>query len=146
MRAGGKIAVAVLVERWVCGMNSITSTSNLMLERSMDFLWTKQTAILDNIANAETPNYKTKYVVFEESFEQKLREAQAAANPAKAVRRVMEEAEWEVREANESVRMDENSVNTTEEMVELVRNAFQLQHVYRALSGNISIMRAAING
>lgn len=112
----------------------------------MDFLWTKQTAILDNIANAETPNYKTKYVVFEESFEQKLREAQAAANPAKAVRRVMEEAEWEVWEANESVRMDENSVNTTEEMVELVRNAFQLQHVYRALSGNISIMRAAING
>ena len=146
MRAGGKIAVAVLVERWVCGMNSITSTSNLMLERSMDFLWTKQTAILDNIANAETPNYKTKYVVFEESFEQKLREAQAAANPAEAVRRVMEEAEWEVWEANESVRMDENSVNTTEEMVELVRNAFQLQHVYRALSGNISIMRAAING
>ena len=127
-------------------MNSITSTSNLMLERSMDFLWTKQTAILDNIANAETPNYKTKYVVFEESFEQKLREAQAAANPAKAVRRVMEEAEWEVWEANESVRMDENSVNTTEEMVELVRNAFQLQHVYRALSGNIFIMRAAING
>ena len=138
--------MAVLVERWVCGMNSITSTSNLMLERSMDFLWTKQTAILDNIANAETPNYKTKYVVFEESFEQKLREAQAAANPAKAVRRVMEEAEWEVWEANESVRMDEKSVNTTEEMVELVRNAFQLQHVYRALSGNISIMRAAING
>ena len=122
-------------------MNSITSTSNLMLERSMDFLWTKQTAILDNIANAETPNYKTKYVVFEETFEQKLREAQAAA-----VRRVMEEAEWEVREANESVRMDENSVNTTEQMVELMRNAFQLQHVYRAVSGNISIMRAAING
>ena len=127
-------------------MNSITSTSNLMLERSMDFLWTKQTAILDNIANAETPNYKTKYVVFEETFEQKLREAQAASDPAKAVRRVMEEAEWEVREANESVRMDENSVNTTEQMVELMRNAFQLQPVYRAVSGNISIMRAAING
>ncbi len=127
-------------------MNTITGTSNLMLERSMDFLWTKQTAILDNIANAETPNYKTKYVTFEESFEQKLREAQASANPAKAVRQVMEEAEWEVREADESVRMDENSVNTTEQMVELVRNAFQLQHVYRAVSGNISIMRAAING
>jgi len=127
-------------------MDSITGTSNLMLERSMDFLWTKQTAILDNIANAETPNYKTKYVTFEESFEQKLREAQASADPAKAVRRVMEEAEWEVREANESVRMDENSVNTTEQMVELVRTALQLQHVYRAVSGNISIMRAAING
>ena len=127
-------------------MNSLSSTSNLMLERSMDFLWTKQTAILDNIANAETPNYKTKYVTFEESFEQKLRAAQASANPTKEIRKVIEEAEWEVRETQESVRMDENGVNTTEQMVELVRNAFQLQHVYRALSGNISIMRAAING
>ena len=127
-------------------MNTICGTSNLMLERSMDFLWTKQTAILDNIANAETPNYKTKYVTFEESFEQKLRAAMAEPKPAQAVRKVMEDAQWEVHEVDESVRMDDNGVNTSEQMVELVRNAYQLQHVYRAISGNISIMRAAING
>ena len=43
-------------------MDMLTSNSLLMMERSMDFLWTKQTAILDNLSNVETPNYKTKYV------------------------------------------------------------------------------------
>ena len=43
-----------------------------MMEKSMNYLWAKQAAILDNIANAETPNYKTKVVKFEDSLKQKL--------------------------------------------------------------------------
>ena len=46
-------------------MNFFSSNSLLMLEKSMGFLWTKQAAVLDNIANAETPNYKAKVVTFE---------------------------------------------------------------------------------
>lgn len=38
----------------------------LLLQRSMEYLWDKQTCILDNIANVETPGYKTKYATFEE--------------------------------------------------------------------------------
>ena len=49
-------------------MDMLTSNSALLLEKSVGFLWTKQAAILDNIANAETPNYKTKIVTFEESI------------------------------------------------------------------------------
>ena len=41
-----------------------TSNSMIMLERAANFNWVKQQAILDNIANAETPNYKVKYVTF----------------------------------------------------------------------------------
>ena len=47
-------------------MSFLTSNSQLLLEKSMGFLWTKQAAILDNIANAETPNYKAKVVTFED--------------------------------------------------------------------------------
>ena len=46
-------------------MSFLTSNSQLLLEKSMGFLWTKQAAILDNIANAETPNYKAKVVTVE---------------------------------------------------------------------------------
>ena len=53
-------------------MDFITSNSQRMMESSMRFLWSKQTAILDNISNAETPGYKTKYVTFEESFKRSL--------------------------------------------------------------------------
>ena len=59
-------------------MSFLTSNSQLLLEKSMGFLWTKQAAILDNIANAETPNYKAKVVTFEESLRSKL-QAQLSA-------------------------------------------------------------------
>jgi len=75
-------------------MNVLTGSSFGMLERSVDFLWTKQTAILDNIANVETPNYKVKTVTFEEAFEQKLLAAQRSENPRQAVRDVIENALW----------------------------------------------------
>ena len=64
------------------GMDMLTSNSALLLEKSVGFLWTKQAAILDNIANAETPNYKTKVVTFEESIRSRLE--QAAASPGEA--------------------------------------------------------------
>lgn len=127
-------------------MNGLTGSSFGMLERSMEFLWAKQTAILDNIANAETPNYKTKTVTFEESFEQKLRAAQRSARPAQAVRDVIENATWDVWEDGESVHLNDNGVNVTEQSVELIRNAYQLSHVYQSITGNLSIMRAAISG
>lgn len=53
------------------------SNSFLMLERSMNFQWTKQRATLDNIINAETPGYKAKYVTFEDAFRTQLLAAAA---------------------------------------------------------------------
>ncbi len=127
-------------------MNGLAGTTFGMLERSMEFLWAKQTAILDNIANAETPNYKTKTVTFEETFEKKLLAAQRSANPRQAVRDVLENLTWDVWEDGESVELNDNGVNVTEQSVELIRNAYQLSQVYRSITGNLSIMRAAVNG
>ena len=56
-------------------VNLLYSNSQLMLERAMNFQWTKQTAINDNIVNAETPNYKAKYVTFEEALDASIRAA-----------------------------------------------------------------------
>lgn len=53
-------------------MDFLTSNSQLLLEKSMGILWTKQAAILDNIVNAETPNYKAKVVTFEDTIRTKL--------------------------------------------------------------------------
>jgi flagellar basal-body rod protein FlgB len=128
-------------------MLGLTGTGMGMLEKSMDFLWAKQAAILDNIANAETPNYKVKLVTFEEEFEQKLRAARSARGAtSKSVREVIENAQWKVEEPQEQTRMDNNGVNVTEQSVELIRNAYQLQHVYQSISSHLSLMRTAING
>lgn len=128
-------------------MDMLTSNSALLLEKSVGFLWTKQAAILDNIANAETPNYKAKVVTFEESIRSRLE--RAAASPGEAeesVRDILEDPEVTVFEAQEQTRMDDNGVNTTEQMVELIRNAYQQQYVYQAINKHYAILRMAVKG
>lgn len=127
-------------------MDYISNNSFLLLEKSMNFLWTKQSAILDNIANVETPDYKTKVVTFEETLKQRLEEARESANPRTAMREVLSNAEFAVTEYQDSTRADGNGVNLTEQSTELVRNSYQLQYVMQAISSDISELRSAITG
>lgn len=128
-------------------MEWLGSNSMYMMERSMNFLWTKQTAILDNIANAETPGYKAKYVTFEETLRERLRASAKGGESVSAFRDALERTQPQVHESkDESTRMDENSVNLTSEAVELSRNAYQLQFVMNSISSDFSTLRAAIRG
>ena len=131
-------------------MNFMTSNSQLLLEKSMGFLWTKQAAILDNIVNAETPNYKAKVVTFEDSIREKLEQAAAPAQGdgmvKQSVREVLESAEPYVFEAQEQTRMDDNGVNVTDQMIEMIRNAYQQQYVYQAINKHYSLLRMAVRG
>ena len=127
-------------------MDFLSSNSLTMMEKSMGFLWTKQAAILDNIANAETPNYKAKVVTFEESFRDKLDAVMSSQTPRKSAAKVLEEQELYVTEPEESTRMDGNGVNVTEQSAEMVRNSYQLQYVMSAISSDLSTLRTAIRG
>ena len=89
-------------------MDYLSSNSFLLMEKSLGFLWTKQAAILDNIANAETPNYKAKVVTFEETIQSKLEAARAGIKPRQTVRKVLDESEFAVTEHLDATRMDEN--------------------------------------
>ena len=126
-------------------MEPLTNNALLMMQRSMDFLWTKQTAILDNIANVETPNYKAKYVTFEETLRGKL---DAVGNgKAQDFRDVLEDSSATVHVAeNETARMDGNGVDMTEQAIELARKALQQQHVFNAISNDLTLLRTAIRG
>ena len=128
-------------------MGLLESNSALMLQRSMNFLWTKQSCVLDNIANAETPNYKPKYATFEESLDNAIRQAAGEKQGKNAAfREAIEDSQLEVHQAQESTRMDDNGVNITEQAVELARNGYQLQYVMDSISSDFSILRTAIRG
>lgn len=128
-------------------MDLLASNSELLLEKSLGFLWTKQAAVLDNIANAETPNYKAKVVTFEESIRSRLEQAASSRRtPLKQVRREIEDAEVDVFEAQEVTRSDDNGVSVTDQMVELARNAYQTQYVMQCISNNLSLLRTAVRG
>ena len=127
-------------------MDFLSSNTALMLQRSMDFLWTKQSCLLDNISNAETPGYQTKYATFEESLQQAIQSASGQSGSAEKIRSAIEDTPVQVHQAQESTRLDGNGVNITEQMVELARNGYQMQYVMDAISSDFSLLRTAIKG
>lgn len=128
-------------------MDFLSTNSQILMEKSLDFLWAKQAAILDNIANAETPKYKAKVVTFEESIRSQLEEAASKPEGAgKAVRDILEDSEFTVFEAQEQTRMDDNGINTTDQMVEMIRNAYQQQYVYQAVNKHYAMLSKAVRG
>lgn len=140
----GNAPIFCVKSRWI--MDFLTNNSFLMMEKAMGYLWTKQAAILDNIANAETPNYKPKVVTFEERLRDRLDKARASATPRTSVREVLEESEFAVTEQLDTTRMDDNGVNVTEQSIEMIRNAYQLQYVMNAINTDLSTLRTAVRG
>ena len=124
------------------------TNSLLMLERAMDYQWTKFGAISDNIVNAETPNYKAKYVTFEEALDSSIRSAQKSpSRKISSVRSAIDRAQPIVHVAeNESMRMDENGVNVAEQETEATRTVYQMQYTMDAINSNLSLMRTLIRG
>ena len=122
------------------------SDPQLLLEKSMGFLWTKQAAILDNIANAETPNYKAKVVTFEESLKSKLVQASRQSAPVKSMRQVLEGTPFSVTEQLVQTRMDDNGVNVTAQAAEAIRNAYQMRYVMSSINSELAILNSAIRG
>ena len=127
-------------------MGGITSNSMRMLEKSMDFLWAKQAAHLDNISNAETPNYRVKTVTFEKTFESRLKAVERRGHSRAQMRRAIEQASWEVEDDEEVTRMDQNGVNVLEQSLEAVRTAYQMQYTLQAINNNFTTLGTAIRG
>ncbi|MCP1102501.1 flagellar basal-body rod protein FlgB [Aequitasia blattaphilus] len=111
-------------------INNIFGKSIGMMGKSLDYLWTKQKVTSNNIANAETPGYKSKYVTFEENFKSKLLEANT---------RIKENS-------SESARLDGNNVNTEVQMIELTRTALQYQYGIESVNKDFTRLGTAIKG
>jgi len=127
-------------------LNPVTSNSLRMMEKSMDYLWAKQAAHLDNLANAETPGYRVKTVSFEQKFANRLKAAESRGHSRARARQVIESSTWEVEEDDEVTRMDENGVNALEQSLEAVRTAYQMQYVMQTISNDLTTLGKAING
>lgn len=127
-------------------MDFLSSNSLLMMEKSLGYLWTKQAAIADNVANAETPGYKEKVVTFEDSLRSRLLLASRGGAPVQSMRRALEGTDFHVAEQTVQTRMDDNGVNVTAQMAEAIRNAYQMRYVMSSFNTDLAILNSAIRG
>lgn len=125
-------------------MNGIFGNSILMSGKSLDFLWAKQQVTTNNIANVDTPGYKSKYVTFEELYSSKLK---AASGNGDKVRDAIGSSRYQIHNTDtESARLDGNNVNQDSEMVELTRTALQYQYALNSVSKDFARLSTVIKG
>lgn len=127
-------------------MNSIFGNSIRMTEKTLDFLWKRQEAIAENIANDSTPGYKAKVVTFEDSLKESLR-AMRANQGATEFEKAIERFEVKTIENNTgSNRLDGNNISLDAEFVEQARTGLQYQYAIRAVNDELMMLRSVIRG
>ena len=110
--------------------------SNVM-EKSLDSLWLKQNVISNNIANVDTPGYKSQKVEFEDLL------SKAVANSSDTKDVDVPDAEI-ITNNNTSVREDGNNVDIDTENLELYRTQIQYEYMVQKLSDQYSNIKIAI--
>lgn len=117
-----------------------------LARKSMEYLWGKQQITLQNLANVDTPGYKSKYVTFENEFRSRLKNAALTRDDEK-IADVIQDSKFIVHTTeDESARLDENNVDADVESVELSRATLQYMYTAQAITSDIARLRSVIRG
>lgn len=122
-------------------MSDIYGNGVALTEKVLDYLWQRQIVSLNNVANVDTPGFKSQYITFEEELGKRISNAnntkQAVSNAIHASR------SWLNTTWDESSRLDGNNVDMDQEQVEIVRSAYEYQYMLSSLNNGISRLRNA---
>lgn len=104
----------------------------LLGEKTLDSLWMRQNLTMNNIANVDTPGFKSQYMTFENELAQKIRSALTVKKTSmKNVARGIENMRPSVHTTlNESTRLDENNVDMDQEQAGVSLLAFEVYAFY----------------
>ena len=123
-------------------MNWLDSIPINLMNKDLDGLWTRQQAISDNIANVETPGYKSKYVSFEDQLKEQLSEDSGSRSDL--IDQIKSTRPLTAVSDDESLRLDGNNVDVEQQNVEFARTQLNYMYSLRELSDYFSRLKYAI--
>ncbi len=119
-----------------------------LLQKGLDASWLKNQVIANNIANAETPNFKSSSVSFENAFKTALAQDGFTAKkteeghidfPSRDVKAVVQ------KNTDTSEGLDGNNVDIDYENAELAKNSILYNTLIEQVSSEFRKLDAAIN-
>ncbi len=122
------------------------------LQKGLSASWTRNSVIMNNVANADTPDFKTSSVEFEDLYRQSLQSEKEGIALKKTRPTHMDigtsslEDVKPVVQVNEdtTARMDGNNVDIDKEMTDLAKNVIYYNALTRKISGEFTQLRLAI--
>ena len=117
----------------------------VLTEKVLDYLWQRQTVSLNNVANVDTPGFKSQYITFEEELNKRITDAnKTKRSPRQAVRNAIHSTRSTLNTTrNESSRLDGNNVDMDQEQVSLVRNAYEYQYMLSSINNDLNRLKSA---
>lgn len=132
-------------------MNIARDTTLYVLEKGLDALSARQTAVANNIANVETPNYKAVDVRFESILQKTLSTDQslelARTNPLHLTSTGLASNQLDALEpvafkrSETSMRKDGNNVDVEREMIILADTSLRYQAIAMLANKKLAMMR-----
>ncbi len=116
-----------------------------LTEKVLDFLWQRQIVSLNNVANVDTPGFKSQYITFEEELGKRITEANKGRRSARqsVYDAIGASQSWLNTTWDESSRLDGNSVDMDQEQVEIVRSAYEYQYMLNSFNNDINRLKSA---
>lgn len=124
------------------------TTQSAAMERSLSAMWQRAQLISNNIANEDTPGYKSKKLAFEGMLQHEIRAASSSRGMTRSAKAAAisgtKSAVYD--DPTLSVRADGNNVNLDNEHIELARVQLQYQALKEKINGHYSQLKYAISG
>lgn len=115
-----------------------------VLDKAADASWLRNDVLANNIANADTPNYKRKDVQFETYLANAVAGTDSLDETVSKIDLNTLNASTYTEQVNLSYRMDGNNVDISTENVELAKNQLKYYTLMNSISNEFSRLRSAI--
>ena len=116
----------------------------LVLEKAVAGSAMRHQAILNNIANINTPNYKREDVNFKEQLSSVLSNPNTNNN-SKLTDKIKNIKPDIITESDTSIRNDGNNVDVDKEMSILAKNSMEYEYYLSLLTKRLSIIKSVVN-
>ncbi len=124
----------------------------VFLESALDAAWARNEVVSQNIANAETPDYKRKTVKFEEFLDTALNKGRQELKVTNhrhlpGSKTGFEKVPYEIAKDNKnlSIRLDGNNVDIEQEMAAMAKNTIQYNALTQKLNGEFRKLQSVIS-
>jgi len=116
-----------------------------LIKKALNYSWKRNEIISNNIANADTPNYKAKDLDFKSFFDEQLNNNLKLNTTDTRHIQSISESENIVINKETITRLDQNTVDIEKEMSNLVKNSLYFEGLVAQLNREINKLKTVIN-
>lgn len=126
-------------------MNFLGSNTLLLSQKTLDYLWLRETVINDNLANVDTPGFQSRYVTFEDELKRKMENTKRITRSSARENILKSRVGIHVND-DEITRLDGSNVNADVESADLAISGIKYEFMLEAFNSDMSRLRSVIRG